>query len=70
MKRLCRRTSASLGTNGEGKPLVPSAVEGRSTTPHVVAIDYGSKRNIFRNLVEAGARVTILPATASFEDIP
>ena len=37
--------------------------------PHVVAIDYGSKRNIFRNLVEAGARVTVLPATASFEEV-
>ena len=43
------------------------AVEGRR--PHVVAVDYGSKRNIFRNLVEAGARVTIVPATASFEEI-
>jgi carbamoyl-phosphate synthase small subunit len=38
--------------------------EGR---PHVVAIDYGSKRNIFRNLVRAGADVTVLPATATFE---
>ena len=37
--------------------------------PHVVAIDYGSKRNIFRNLVEAGARVTVLPASASFEEV-
>jgi carbamoyl-phosphate synthase small subunit len=37
--------------------------------PHVVAIDYGAKRNIFRNLVEAGARVTVVPATASFEEI-
>jgi carbamoyl-phosphate synthase small subunit len=37
--------------------------------PHVVAVDYGSKRNIFRNLCEAGARVTIVPATASFDDI-
>ncbi|MBB3763721.1 glutamine-hydrolyzing carbamoyl-phosphate synthase small subunit [Sphingomicrobium lutaoense] len=37
--------------------------------PHVVAIDYGAKRNIFRNLVEAGARVTVVPADASFEDI-
>ena len=36
--------------------------------PHVVAIDYGAKRNIFRNLVEAGARVTILPAAASFDE--
>jgi carbamoyl-phosphate synthase small subunit len=37
--------------------------------PHVVAIDYGAKRNIFRNLVEAGARVTVLPATATWEEI-
>jgi carbamoyl-phosphate synthase small subunit len=43
------------------------AVEGR--IPHVVAIDYGAKRNIFRNLVEAGARVTVLPATASFDEV-
>ena len=37
--------------------------------PHVVAIDYGVKRNILRNLVAAGARVTVVPATASFEEI-
>jgi len=37
--------------------------------PHVVAVDYGSKRNIFRNLYEAGARVTVVPAQASFEEI-
>jgi carbamoyl-phosphate synthase small subunit len=36
--------------------------------PHVVAVDYGAKRNIFRSLVEAGAKVTILPATASFDE--
>jgi len=39
------------------------------TLPHVVAIDYGSKRNIFRNLADAGARVTVLPATATFDDV-
>jgi carbamoyl-phosphate synthase small subunit len=37
--------------------------------PHVVAVDYGNKRNIFRLLVEAGARVTVVPAQASFEEI-
>ena len=63
--------STSLGTNGDvgstsKRPFVPSAVEAR---PHVVAVDYGSKRNIFRNLVEAGSRVTVVPATASFEEI-
>jgi len=30
--------------------------------PHVVAIDYGAKDNIFRNLVKAGAQVTVVPA--------
>ena len=37
--------------------------------PHVVAIDYGSKRNIFRNLALAGSKVSVVPATASFEQI-
>lgn len=37
--------------------------------PHVVAIDYGSKHNIFRNLVEAGAKVSVVPATASYDEI-
>jgi carbamoyl-phosphate synthase small subunit len=36
---------------------------------HVVAIDYGMKRNILRNLVSAGARVTVLPGDASVDDI-
>ncbi len=36
---------------------------------HVVAVDYGNKRNIFRLLVEAGARVTVVPAQASFDEI-
>lgn len=40
-----------------------------SNTPHVVAIDYGAKDNIFRNLVRAGARVTVVPAKTSLEDI-
>lgn len=37
--------------------------------PHVVAIDYGIKRAILRQLVDAGARVTVVPATTSFEEI-
>ena len=35
---------------------------------HVVAYDYGVKHNILRHLAERGARVTVLPATASAED--
>lgn len=37
--------------------------------PHVVAIDYGSKRNIFRNLALAGSKVSVVPATATFEQV-
>ncbi len=42
---------------------------GEGERPHVVAIDYGSKRNIFRNLVKAGAKVSVLPATATFDQV-
>ena len=36
---------------------------------HVVAIDYGVKRNILRSLAGAGCRVTVVPATASAADV-
>ena len=36
---------------------------------HVVAIDYGAKRNILRSLATAGARVTVVPATATAADV-
>ncbi|MGD9738889.1 MAG: glutamine-hydrolyzing carbamoyl-phosphate synthase small subunit [Bauldia sp.] len=44
---------------------------GRQTEPeyHVVAVDYGTKRNILRLLAEAGCRLTVLPATATAEDV-
>ncbi|HEV2599044.1 glutamine-hydrolyzing carbamoyl-phosphate synthase small subunit [Sphingopyxis sp.] len=45
------------------------ATEDGGERPHVVAIDYGAKDNIFRNLVKAGARVTVVPATASLEEV-
>ena len=35
----------------------------------VVAIDYGIKHNILRNLLDVGCDVTIVPATATFEEI-
>jgi carbamoyl-phosphate synthase small subunit len=48
---------------GEGFP--------RQLSPehHVVAIDYGLKRNILRCLASAGCKVTVVPATASAEDV-
>jgi carbamoyl-phosphate synthase small subunit len=36
---------------------------------HVVAVDYGAKRNILRSLASAGCRVTVVPATATAQDI-
>jgi carbamoyl-phosphate synthase small subunit len=33
--------------------------------PHVVAYDFGMKRNIVRMLVQAGCRVTVVPSTTS-----
>ncbi len=35
----------------------------------VVAVDYGMKQNILRNLVDIECEVTVVPATASFDDI-
>jgi carbamoyl-phosphate synthase small subunit len=44
---------------------------GRQEAPkhHVVAVDYGAKRNILRCLASAGCRVTVVPATATGDDI-
>ena len=80
-----RPSTSSGRTGEGGTPIQPNIaqeeavraepVEARApsaspaTRPHVVAIDYGSKRNIFRNLVKAGAKVSVVPATASFEQI-
>jgi len=48
----------------------PSTPEGEGLKrPKVVAIDYGIKHNILRNLVDVGCDVTIVSATASFEEI-
>ncbi len=36
---------------------------------HVVAIDYGAKRNILRCLAAAGCKVTVVPGDATAEDV-
>ncbi|SNR24383.1 carbamoyl-phosphate synthase small subunit [Paracoccus sediminis] len=46
-----------FGTSPEDKPF------------KVVALDYGAKRNILRSLVAYGADVTVLPATATAEEV-
>lgn len=48
----------------------PDGYKTRTTKGHrVVAIDFGAKRNILRCLASAGCDVTVLPATATTEDI-
>jgi carbamoyl-phosphate synthase small subunit len=38
-------------------------------SPHIVALDFGMKWNIPRHLFDMGCRVTVLPGTASAEDV-
>ena len=44
---------------------------GRQDQPkfHVVAVDYGAKRNILRCLASAGCKVTVVPAESTAEDV-
>jgi len=44
---------------------------GELTEPkrHVVAVDFGAKRNILRCLANSGCKVTVVPATATAEEI-
>ena len=43
--------------------------ENAASDVHVVALDYGVKRNILRLIAGLGAKVTVLPATVSAEDV-
>jgi carbamoyl-phosphate synthase small subunit len=38
-------------------------------SPHVAVVDYGAKRSIMRRLAAAGAAVTVLPHTASSDEL-
>ena len=56
------------------KPVVPCSPSEPVQDPvqpwcHVVAYDFGIKRNILRRLVQAGARVTVVPASTTAEDV-
>lgn len=44
---------------------------GQQNSPkkHVVAIDYGMKRNILRNLASHGAKITVVPGDTGYDDI-
>jgi carbamoyl-phosphate synthase small subunit len=57
-------------TEGVGK-CSPSDPTGASAEPrfHVVAYDFGIKKNILRRLVHSGCRVTVVPSLTSSEDV-
>jgi carbamoyl-phosphate synthase small subunit len=44
---------------------------GKQTDPkhHVVAVDFGAKRNILRDLAHLGCKVTVVPANATADDV-
>jgi carbamoyl-phosphate synthase small subunit len=49
----------------------PSELSGTPAEPrfHVVAYDFGMKRNILRRLVQVGCKLTVVPATTTAEDV-
>jgi carbamoyl-phosphate synthase small subunit len=56
-------------TNDEGSSSFVIRHSSLPTGPHVVALDYGMKWNIARHLFEIGCRVTILPGTATADEV-
>ncbi len=52
----------------EGMPEAPHPIDEHLPT-HVVAYDYGIKRNILRMLVDRGCRVTVVPAQMPAEQV-
>jgi carbamoyl-phosphate synthase small subunit len=44
---------------------------GKQTDPqyHIVAVDYGAKRNILRCLANSGCKVTVVPGSSTVDDI-
>lgn len=48
---------------------LPEAKDDSELPYHVVAYDFGAKRNILRMLVDRGCRLTVVPAQTSAEDV-
>jgi len=48
---------------------LPESSKAASLPYHVVAFDYGVKRNILRMLVDRGCRLTVVPAQTSADDV-
>jgi carbamoyl-phosphate synthase small subunit len=70
---LATRVSTTSAYNWDQpvEPTSPSDLTGLPEAPccHVVAYDFGIKRNILRRLVQTGCRVTVVPAATQAEDV-
>ena len=64
-------TSERYEWNTPVAPCSPSQQLGEPSRPrfHVVAYDFGMKRNILRRLAHSGCRLTVVPAQTSAEDV-
>src|SRR5437868_5817924 len=54
---------------GFTSPFASQLLPARPATHHVVAMDFGMKWNILRCLVQVGCRVTVVPGTATAEQV-
>lgn len=64
-------TAQAYPWNEPTKPCSPSEriINAEAGRFHVVAFDYGIKRNILRRLVTVGCRLTVVPAGTTAEDV-
>ena len=64
-------TPAAYNWTETVEPCSPSEVLSANINPrfHVVAYDFGIKRNILRRLVHSGCKVTVVPALTSADDV-
>ncbi len=60
--------AASQWSEGFGD-LATHVLPARGADRHVVAVDYGMKWNILRSLTQIGCRVTVVPGTATADEI-
>ncbi|MEQ1900346.1 MAG: glutamine-hydrolyzing carbamoyl-phosphate synthase small subunit [Devosia sp.] len=68
---LAKEVSTAQTYKWDQTPWTRESGYGTATNPeyHIVAVDYGAKRNILRQLAGENARVTVVPATATARDI-
>ena len=69
LARLVTRKEAAPWTEGHVSAFATERRKAAGPEFHVAAMDFGAKRNILRNLVDCGFRVTVLPAEATAAEV-